>query len=50
MNWGATILGLIILGVVAFGIGCFIKDWYESTKDNLAKRQDELDKIDKEQK
>lgn len=49
MNWGSVILSLIVFGIVAFGIGCAIKDWYESTKDILEKRQEELDKIDKEQ-
>lgn len=49
MNWGAVILSLIVFGIVAFGIGCAIKDWYEATEDSLEKRQEELDKIDKEQ-
>ena len=48
MNWGTVILCLIVLGILAFGIGCVIKDWYESTKNSLEKRQEELDKIDKE--
>lgn len=49
MNWGAVIFCLIVLGILAFGIGCAITDWYESTKNSLEKRQEELDKIDKEQ-
>lgn len=48
MSWGAFILSLIVFGIVAFGIGCAITDWYASTKDSLEKRQEELDKIDKE--
>ena len=50
MNFGEVIFFLIVLGIIAFCIGCaIIKDWYESTKDILEKRKEELDKIDKEQ-
>lgn len=48
MNWGAVIFCLIVFGILAFGFGCAVKDWYEATKGSLEKRQEELDKIDKE--
>ena len=48
MNWGAIILFLILLGILAFGIGCMTKDWYDLTKKDVEKLKEDVDKIDKE--